>query len=685
MRSDACGLFWEDVAPVKPPKKEKVKRTPPVKYWEAPGYIPPGTYEEALTYDFKEMNDMELIAAQAAGHRLIYDVESYPNYGLHGFKNVVTGRYLFFESSDYGHTFDRRKLAWVLQNFTLVTFNGIKYDETIANVAASDLYDHTDMWAATCMLINNDPELKRKPYQILKHYGLKALDIDQIDIIELTALSPGLKKCAARLHAPLLQDLPFKPGTMLSLPQCLVLKRYNVNDLDNTELVYSSKLDVIEIREQVGKQYKVDLRSKSDAQMAEAIIKAEYIRMTGQKYIKPTAIPQGTAYRFKTPAFAKFQTPYLNSVLKAIQDANYIVGTYEGGILNPPELESMKLHIGAMTYQVGIGGLHSQESNVGYHADEEYFIADTDATSYYPTLILNAGLTPINLGQAFLKIYRNVYEKRITAKRAGDDIVAQCLKIVLNGTFGKLASMFSIMYAPNLMMQVTLTGQISLLMLIERFELAGIQVINANTDGVVVRCKRSMRAEFDAIVKQWGEETGFGTEETNYTMYFAKDVNNYIAKYMKPEKGQWFKTKGLYAKTSSMKNAVNEVCVKAIKDYLETGAHIPDTIRKCTQISMFTSMRELAKGGGGVHMLENGEHKFLGKTVRWYYSTEAKGQIVMANSGNKVPRSDGAQPCMDLPSQIPDDLNYEWYIDECYSILEKVGQSSKAAVTEEVE
>jgi hypothetical protein len=679
-RADSIGLFWEDIAPVKPPKKEKVKKTPPAQYWLEPGFIPPGAYEEACSFNFNEMNDMELIAAWQNKHKLIYDVESYPNYGLHGFKNIETGKHLFFESSDFGHDYDRRKLAWVLANFTLITFNGIKFDETIAQVACQELYDHTDMWAATCMLIQEGC----KGYEVLRHYGISykkknKVEIEQIDVIELTAQAPGLKKCAARLHAPKLQDLPFKPGTVLSFEQCLVLKRYNVNDLDNTHLVYTSKLDVISLREEFGARYDVDLRSKSDAQMAEAIIRAEYIRLTGDKYIKPAEIAQGTTYRFKTPSFVKFQTPYLNSLLKLVQDAHYVVGTYEGGILNPPEFTGLKLKIADGEYAFGIGGLHSKESNVGYVEDDEYFIADTDATSYYPTLILNAGLTPTNMGQIFLKIYRTIYETRIAAKKT-DPITAQCLKIVLNGSFGKLANMFSVMYAPNLMMQVTLTGQLSLLMLIERFELAGIKVINANTDGVVVRCKRSMRAQFDAIVKQWGKETGFGTEETRYKSYLAKDVNNYIATYTEPDKGNWFKTKGLYAKTSSMKNAVNEICVKAIKDYFEHGTSIAHTIRSCDQVSMFTTMRELAKGGGGVYMKDEKCYEFLGKTVRWYYSTQASGQIVMANSGNKVPRSDGAVPCMNLPNGMPEDLDYEWYINESYSILEKVGQSTPQLV-----
>lgn len=670
MRADSLGLFWQDIAPVKPPKKEKVKRTPPNPFWKEAGYIPLTVLEEAQSYIFDEMNDMELIHAQREGHRLIYDSESYPNYGLHGFKNIVTGKHLFFESSNYGHDFDRRKFSWVMQNFTLITFNGIKYDAVIANIAASSLYDHSDMWAATDLLIGQ----QTPAHEVLKHYGItkdNRLKINQIDIIELTALSPGLKKCAARLHARKLQDLPFTPGTDLTQLQCLALKRYNVNDLDNTQLVYESKLEVIELREAFGKKYNLDLRSKSDAQMAEAIIKAEIKRITGRKFIKPTEIHPGTTFRYKVPKYIQFHTPLLNSVLKAVREAAFVVNSWDGGIIMPPELANMELDIAGMTYKMGIGGLHSQESNTAHYTDDRYLVIDTDVTSYYPSLILNAGLTPQNLGMDFLNLYRSIFKERIAAKDRGDNIVAQCLKIVLNGTYGKLGSMWSIMYAPDLMLQVTITGQLCLLMLIERFALANIEVTSANTDGVVVKCAREMEEHFHSIVQQWETQTGLRTEEIRYKATFNKDVNNYFAIYDAPQKGETFKTKGLYAKTSAAKNAVNEICVHAVKEYMANSTPIVETVRNCKEMSMFTTMREAARGGGAVY----GE-QFLGKVVRWYYSTESQGEIVMAKSGNKIARSDGAKPCMDLPSTIPQDLDYDWYVTEAYSVLEKIGHKT---------
>ena len=315
--------------------------------------------------------------------------------------------------------------------------------------------------------------------------------------------------------------------------------------------------------------------------------------------------------------------------------------------------------------------MHSQEKSIAHIADDEYFIADTDATSYYPFLILNAGLTPENLGKDFLYIYDRVLRERVAAKRAKNNVVAECLKIVLNGSFGKLGSKWSIMYAPNLLIQVTVTGQLSILMLAERFELNGIEVTSINTDGIVVKCLRSKEALFKNLVKQWESDTGFGTEEIRYKATYSKDINNYLAIYEIPEKGEHVKTKGLYSKTNPKKNAVNEICVEAVKAYLIHGTSISSTVSVCRDITKFTTMRRVK--GGAV----KGDH-YLGTICRWYYAIGETGEIVAAKNGNKVARSEGAKPLMDLPEQFPDDVDFQWYIDECYRILEDIGHTPKA-------
>jgi hypothetical protein len=664
-RADAIGLFWEDIV-VEKIKAEKIKRLPPERVWEQPDYLP--DLEEALGFVPDCYTNYELGLAAAKKEYLLFDSEVYPNYVLFAFRGIDSKKVVYFEcdNAPCGRTIDTAKLLYVLQNFCIVNFNGLRYDFIIAALALAEASTE-QMWLATQMLI----EQGVKAGNVLRHFKVPKLQgLNQIDLISLTALAPGLKVCAGRLHAKKMQDLPFVPGTHLHEQQIAILFMYCFNDLDNTQLLYNNLTEQIKVREDTGAKYGLDLRSHSDQQMAEAIIGSQIKKITGRKRLAPAVLPVGTYYRFKTAPFIKFYTPLMNSVLQKVQNGIYYVSEQDGNIIMPKEITEKTVDIALGSYQMGVGGLHSSEKCIAHIAADDYFIADTDATSYYPRLIINAGISPQNLGKDFLMVYEGIVVARVDAKRAGQIIVAECLKIVVNGTFGKLGSKYSIVYAPDLMMQVTITGQLSLLMLAERFELSNIQVISANTDGIVVKCLKTKEHEFNAIVKQWEQETGFGTEEMRYKAVYSRDVNNYIAVYDTPQKGKHFKLKGAYGETAPKKNAVNEICVDAVTNLISNGTPIMTTIERCTTTSKFTTMRRVS--GGAVK-----DGVYLGKIIRWYYSTEAQGEIIYAKNGNKVARTDGAKPCMNLPDILPKDIDYEWYAKEAYEILEDIGHTPK--------
>lgn len=662
IRADSIGFFWEDEVKVKAPPVEKIKRTPPERVWENPDYLP--DLDVALKFMPNLYQDWELAHIKEP---LVFDSEVYPNYVLFAFRGLESKKAIYFEMDNEpcGESINLGKLRWVLQHNCIINFNGRKFDFVIAALALNGC-DSEQLWKATEMLI----KYQMRPQDVLAKFKAPKLGkINQIDMIDITALSPGLKVCAGRLHAKRMQDLPFVPGTYLSMNQIKILFMYCFNDLDNTELLYRSLLEQIAIREDTGKLYGLDLRSHSDPQMAEAIISSELKRITGQKYFKPSVLPEGTWYNYQIPRFVQFQTPMLNGVLDKIRNAVFRVNPLDGTIIMPKELSEFTVDIADGKYQMGIGGLHSTEKRMCETADDEYFIADTDVTSYYPRLIINAGIYPENLGVDFISVFSSIVDQRVAAKKAGNAVVAECLKIVVNGTFGKLGSWYSIMYAPNLMIQVTITGQLSLLMLIEAFELAGIRVLSANTDGIVVKCHRSKEALFNSIVKAWEKHTGFDTEEVRYKGIYSKDVNNYFAVYEKPQKGKQFKLKGVYSETAPKKNAVNEICIDAAMAFMSSGADIPTTIRTCHRLQKFTTMRRV-KGGG----VKDGI--YLGKIIRWYYSTEAQGEIISAESGNKVARTDNAKPCMELPDELPADIDYQWYINETNKILADIGYAT---------
>jgi hypothetical protein len=503
-------------------------------------------------------------------------------------------------------------------------------------------------------------------------------------LIEVAPLQASLKIYGGRLHVPKMQDLPFEPETILSPEQMAIVRWYNINDLTQTAFLYHALQEQISLRESMSVRYGIDLRSHSDAQVAEAVIGHELTKLNHSKPTKPVIAP-GTPYYYRVPHFIQFQTPLMNSALEIVRRARFVVEEH-GGVGLPKEIAKLQLQIADNRYTMGIGGLHSTETKVALVASDELLIVDRDVTSYYPRIILNQQLYPAHLGPAFLRVYKQLVDQRVAAKEAGLKTEADSLKITVNGSFGKLGSKYSILYSPDLLIQVTITGQLALLMLIETLELRGIRVVSANTDGVVIACPKARQAELEWYIKEWERRTGFETEETQYLAYYGRDVNNYMAVKKKQDKEtkQWLnkpdgvKAKGAYANPWNdpklalfrlHKNPVTTVCIEAVEALLTKNVPIEDTIRNCKDIRKFVAVRKV-KGGA----VKNGE--YLGVGIRWYYAKDQTGEMVYASSGNKVPRSDGAKPLLVLPDQFPEDVDFDWYEKEAGSILQDIAYAA---------
>ena len=271
---------------------------------------------------------------------------------------------------------------------------------------------------------------------------------------------------------------------------------------------------------------------------------------------------------------------------------------------------------------------------------------------------------PEGLGQRFVDEYRQIYRARLEAKRNGDKAKNETLKISLNGTFGKLASRYSVLYAPDLMLAVTLTGQLTLLMLIEWLERAGAVTLSANTDGIAIRYPRALEPEVQRVVAGFSRVSRFEFEFTPYRVLAMKDVNNYVA--VKPDRS--LKAKGIYAPLSLKKNPTAQVAADAVAAWLATGASFEQTIH-AAPFTDFISARNVTGGGA-----QNGE--YLGKVVRWYQSTDPRyGSINYFTNNNRVPKSEGARACMTLldPVKHPPDLDHGWYLREAIKIAVALG------------
>lgn len=651
-RTDAIGFFWEDLPVVKKSlAKAKIKRLAPERTWEAEDYLP--GLDEALNYQYNLLSNSELLSL-VGSDSFIYDIESYPNYFLIAFKSLKTGKNLIFEM-DNNDFIDTKKLEWVMQNFCTIGFNSINYDLAITAIALTGADTFSLNEATEAIIVQN-----QRPQDVLRNYSAKKLQVDHIDLIEVAPLKASLKIYGGRIHCEKMQDLPFVAGSLLTTEKQAIVKYYCINDLNNTELLYKTLYEQIQLRVKLSSDYLTDLRSKSDAQIAEAIFQEELLRINGFRTKRPVIAP-GTVYKFEVPYFIRFKTDLLNWVLNVIKDANYVVGE-DGAIQLPTEVKALRIEIAGNFYQLGLGGLHSCEKSISHYADEKYLISDHDVASYYPRIILNQSLYPKHLGINFLKVLDVIVKRRLQAKAEKQTVDAEGLKIVVNGTFGKTSEKYSIIYSPDLTIQTTITGQLALLMLIEELELNGFRVLSANTDGVVTKAERTRYAEYKAIIKDWEFRTNFDMEETQYKSVHSRDVNNYIAVKLDNDA----KLKGAYGKENLKKNPTNRISSIAVEKFLIEGIPIEKTIEDCKDITKFISVRTV-KGGA----VKNGV--YLGKAIRWYYAENEETEIVYAINGNKVPRTEGAKPLMELPKEFPTDVNYAWYIQESNAILADIG------------
>jgi len=661
VRFDSAGLFWTDLPPEPVVRKTKVveKRQAPVRTWEKPDYLP--ELQEAKEFKVDLVSDQELINEAMSRGSMFFDIECYVNYFLVCMRSTRTRKVLYFEMYD-GVVLDVAKLRWVCRNFCLIGFNSKKYDLPMLQLALA---------GATCeqlkMASDNIIQNDQAAWQVLAGWAIDPFSYNSIDLIEVCPLMSSLKIYGGRLHCKRMWDLPFPPGATLTSDQRIITRWYCINDLDLTELVAEALSEQLELRKTMGVEYGLDLRSLSDAQIAEAVIIKELEKRGVDA--KRASVESGVVYRYKDPGFIKFQSSELQAMYTQLLTLDFTVGD-DGYVKMPVELSETVLKIGNSSYQMGMGGLHSQETCTSIKSDGTFTLVDRDVASYYPSIILNSNLYPQHLGESFLSVYRSLVDRRLAAKKAKNRVVADSLKITINGTFGKLGSKWSVIYSPDLLFQVTITGQLGLLMLIEALEAAGAVVVSANTDGVVSAIPLAATFEVNEAVKCWENLTGFETEATEYKGLYSRDVNSYIA--VKSKGG--CKTKGAFnnpwVDAGSIfrfhKNPVTTVCIEAVCEFLESGISIEEYVHGCNDIRKFIAIRTV-KGGA----VKDGV--FLGKSIRWYYSTLCSGVIMYASNGNAVAETEGAQPCMTLPDSLPSDIDYDWYIEKAKSMLASVG------------
>lgn len=359
-----------------------------------------------MTSNLPHLTDNQIIALK--GETLMFDSEFYKNFDMVGFQHQSG-------IIDLRWPFDCDKLLWLMHNFRTVGFYSNRFDLPMIFYAATGA-SQEELFKATQDLIHNSTW----PAEFAQERNFTLPTVNSIDLLPVAPLTGSLKLYAARLHAKRIQDLPFDPGTALTLEQIEIVADYCLNsDLPATRLLWDNLAEQITLREELTTQYGTDLRSKSDAQIAESVIGSEIKRITGRWPKKPGINAKAVAYT--PPAWIQFQTPQLQAVLATIRTASFPIDA-NGSPSAPIAINDLAIPIGESVYQMGIGGLHSSEKCVRRVSDDNFTYRDFDVNSYYPNILLNNRFVPAHLGDDFLTVYGKIIKERLYAKAKVSEI-----------------------------------------------------------------------------------------------------------------------------------------------------------------------------------------------------------------------------------------------------------------------
>lgn len=450
------------------------------------------------------------------------------------------------------------------------------------------------------------------------------ISIDLMKIYDsLDSKRISLKQVAIALKWPKIQDMPYSFKNSITLEQEEEIIDYNVNDTLITNKLLHNSLDILKLRDLVSHKYNINVLSDSKSKIANKILSSYYSKETGLDYkdFKGERTFR-SFFRLKECIFPniQFKSEFFNKELESLKEI-----VIDGENTKSPFDKTITFD--GVTYTLGVGGLHSQDNAGYFESNDKEDIIDADVSSYYPRIMIEYGIKPEHLSNKFLDILKTITEQRLEAKKNKDSITADSLKIVINSTFGKLGSKLLWLYDPKAMIEVTINGQLFLLMLIEELVLNGIKVISANTDGILSIVPKDKKELYDSICKNWQKYTSMDLEFIKYNKYIRRDVNAYISIEQNTNK---VKTKGIFNNTIDIEKGYDKPIVSiALYNYYVNNIPIEETIYNHKDIYDFCISQKIGSQFNMVTRdIKNGtiQEKKIQKTNRFFVS---KGGILI--------------------------------------------------------
>jgi hypothetical protein len=637
----------------------------------------------------RPVDDPRRLRGPAGERALVYDLEVFQNHTLAVFTDGVDWR-VFDERDFIG-------MARLLrdQDLVLIGYNNTEYDDLLARVIARDPQACTsaDLYALSSRIIGMSDEVRRTD-QVLRQLRWArtpwAYSIDLLPVLKVGGQAIGLKEHGCRMGMPLVAEAPVDFNVPLPAERRPEVEAYCRNDVETTLALVRQNGDLITMRSRLAAEYDLNTAVYSSAEptLGQMTLVNLHRRKTGvdAKGLKAAAAatPSNTPEVFNLsdlmlPCIG-FTTAPFQAVLADLCRGQ---ARTQGGqartkkpawkLVVPDWPKNAEIELGGVTISMGMGGLHSKDAPRDLRADAEYGIYDIDATSFYPAIMIEHGLYPAHMGAGFLADLRSLRDRRVQAKRAGDRVTSDALKIVINSAYGKLNNEHSPLRSVREALRVTLNGQMMLLMLMEECLAAGAEILSLNTDGLVIRWRRSLAAEhMQQVMARWKARTRIDLEVHEYSRFTRHHVNCYVAFGMDGT----LKTKGALNPRSGKRD--RPVVVRAALAYLKDGVDPAVTIEAESDPVAFCYYQKVPRS----HVLMLGD-ACVGTLARWYVALDGDPLVKVSREGKRgcIPHGSRARLALDMRGWTRADmgsLDLQHYIDEAWALITGEKQDDEA-------
>ena len=490
---------------------------------------------------------------------------------------------------------------------------------------------------------------------------------------------------------------------------------YNLNDVFIVCEIVRLYKDEIASRYSISKAFNIDVLSASRSSIGDIIFEKLYSDNSGlQPYQWKGKKTERNRFALKKIIF-----PFIQFKTKPLQDLLEDMKQLTLYSIGKSAFERV-VHLGNLDYTIATGGLHSKDyprklvSHISttipstgeiiweqLNQDKDYIYIHYDITSYYPSIMIEYEIHPEHLDKvAFRNTVSYCKTTRVKAKHSEEpidgipaDVMALVLKIVINAIYGKFAYEYGELFDRLCTLQVTINGQLMIMMLCEELTLAGIEVVSANTDGIVIKLPVNKKDEFYNITKKWETLTKMNADSEFYKRYVCRDINNYAAEELNGK----VDTKGdynplMYA-IDLTKGYNAPIVTKAAYDYLLYDVPVLKTLYDATNILDFCKTQNIGRDWICV-FTQNNASQIIQRNNRYYVSTvggiiekvekDSSNVDCRIDENNKITNASGrrtnlcAGQKVTILNTVNDtnimfrNINYDYYYNEAMKLIDPI-------------